>query len=157
MSIGLTQVSESFRNKNLKLHRLLGKIYCVLGIVAVIAAVIMVTEFGFTGRAEAIPTYIFSTLFFITLFKAIYHIWRKEIAVHRRWMVRNFAVVFGIAMIRVYALLFLYLTNLTAREYVTYSFWLGFLTTCGAAEVWIRFGGQNQQKTMSSEARRLSS
>lgn len=76
-------------------------------------------------------------MFFVALGSAVVAIRRRDVAHHREWMIRAFAIGLGIATMRIIAMPILFLIgDLRAAALVT--FWSGWLLTLGAAELWIR-------------------
>lgn len=84
------------------------------------------------------PTVVFASLFLWSLGKAYYHVRSKDVARHREWIVRSFAIGVGIGTIRVIFALLMVSTTLSAKTSVALSFWLGWSLHLAIAEVWIR-------------------
>ena len=79
-------------------------------------------------------------LFLFFLLKAFVHIRRREIAAHREWMVRAFAIGLAIATIRPIVGVFFAtsrVTHLTPQEFFGTAFWIGFTLHLIVAEAWI--------------------
>ena len=68
---------------------------------------------------------------------AIRYIRRKEVRLHREWMIRSFALAMGVASIRVFTVLLRALTGLGLEEVFGASSWLRFGVNLLVAEVWI--------------------
>jgi hypothetical protein len=81
---------------------------------------------------------------------------RGNIAAHRAWMLRAFALMLGISTVRIVALfLDLALTPLAypAETIFVASLWIGWVGTLAAAEVWLRQTAQStSQITLSRRA-----
>ncbi len=95
--LALLQFVPSIRAKHLRLHRWLGRILVVSGLVIGISALVMSYTMNIGGVNETAATTLFGILFLLSLIKAYRHIRRKEVAQHREWMIRAFAIALGVA------------------------------------------------------------
>ena len=94
------------------------------------------------GLTQAVATTLFALLFLFALGKAYRHILRREIAPHREWMIRAFAIGLAVATIRPIIGLFFAssrLSGLTPDRFFGIVFWIGFVLHLIAAEAWIRW------------------
>jgi len=80
---------------------------------------------------------VFALLFLAFLTRAVIQIRRREIAAHREWMLRTFAIGLAIATVRPIVGLFFALSTLAPREFFGIAFWLGFTLHLVVAEIWI--------------------
>src|SRR6202790_1091159 len=142
MVLGPLQFSSTIRARHLRWHRWSGRIFVSCGLVIGISALVM--SFGMPaigGINQAAATTLFATFFLFALCKAFWHIRRREIALHREWMIRTFAIGLAVAAIRPIVGVFFAtspLTGLTPREFFGIAFWIGFVLHLIAAEAWIR-------------------
>jgi uncharacterized membrane protein len=142
MILGPLQFSATIRARHLRWHRLSGRVFVICGLVIGISALVM--SFGMPaigGANQAAATTLFGTFFLFALCKAFWHIRRREIALHREWMIRAFSIGLAVATIRPIVGLFFAtspLTGLTPREFFGTAFWIGFVLHLIAAEAWIR-------------------
>ena len=93
------------------------------------------------GVREAIGIVIFGTFLVVCVIRAYVAIRRGNVAMHREWMIRTFAVALAISTVRVVASA-LDSTRAAAadpREQFVVSIWSGWLITIAAAELWIRY------------------
>jgi cytochrome bd-type quinol oxidase subunit 1 len=77
----------------------------------------------------------------VALTRAFWLIRRREIALHREWMIRAFSIGLAVATIRPIMGIFFAtsrLSELTPREFFGIAFWIGFTLHLMAAEAWIR-------------------
>src|SRR6202521_6295747 len=91
MLLGPLQFSSTIRARHLRWHRWSGRVFVVCGVVIGISALVM--SFGMPaigGLNQAAATTLFATFFLIALCKAFWHIRRREIVLHREWMIRAF-------------------------------------------------------------------
>jgi uncharacterized membrane protein len=130
-------------------HRWSGRILVVLGLIIGISALIMSFTSAIGGANETAATSVFAILFLVSLCKGFYHIRRREIALHREWMIRMFAIGFAIASVRPIVGMFFAFSKLSPHEFFGIAFWLGFTIQLLLAEVWINYTrspGQQQKR-----------
>jgi Predicted membrane protein (DUF2306) len=135
------QLSRRWRNRHLGAHRWMGRIVMVLGVVIGISALGMSTN-PIGGAIEASATIFFDLFFLFALTKAYLHIRRREIALHREWVIRAMAIALGIATVRPIMGAFFAtsrLTGLTPHQFFGIAFWIGFSVTYFVGELWIRY------------------
>ena len=141
MILGPLQFSSRIRARHLRWHRLSGRVFVICGLVIGISALVM--SFGMPaigGVNQAAATTLFGTFFLAALCKAFWHIRRREVALHREWMIRAFSIGLAVAAIRPIMGVFFAtspLTGLTPREFFGIAFWIGFVLHLMAAEAWI--------------------
>ena len=141
MILGPLQFNPTIRARNLRWHRLSGRVFVVCGLVVGISALAM--SFGMPaigGVNQAAATTVFGTFFLFALCRAFWHIRRGEVALHREWMIRAFAIGLAVATIRPIIGMFFAtspFTGLTPREFFGIAFWIGFVVHLIAAETWI--------------------
>jgi uncharacterized membrane protein len=142
MILGPLQFSSTIRARHLRWHRSGGRVLVACGLVIGTTALVM--SFGMPavgGVNQAAATTLFGTFFLFTLCKAFWHIRRREITLHREWMIRAFSIGLAVATIRpIVGVFFLTsaFTGLMPREFFGIAFWIGFVLHLIAAEAWIR-------------------
>jgi hypothetical protein len=126
------------RNKWIGFHHISGRIVVVSGIVAALSGIAygLITPIRVPLLATA--AVLFGLLLLLALGKAMYHILRREIALHREWMIRAFAIALGISTIRMIVMSCLVLTDMDIKEFYGISFWIGWPLNVVVAEIWIR-------------------
>jgi uncharacterized membrane protein len=150
MVLGPLQFSSTIRARHLRWHRWSGRIFVICGVVIGISALVM--SFGMPaigGLNQAAATTLFATFFLFALCKAFWHIRRREVALHREWMIRAFSVGLAVATIRPIVGMFFAtsrFSGLTPHEFFGIGFWVGFVLHLIAAETWIH-ATLPQQKT----------
>jgi uncharacterized membrane protein len=141
MLLGPLQFSSSIRARYLRWHRWSGRVFVVCGFVIRIAALIMSLGMPAIGGVnQAAATTLFGSYFLVALTRAFWLIRRREVALHREWMIRAFSIGLAVATIRPIMGIFFAtsrLTGLTPREFFGIAFWIGFVLHLMAAEVWI--------------------
>src|SRR6202047_4167714 len=99
--LGPLQFSSPIRARHLHWHRWSGRVFVACGLVIGISALAM--SFGMPaigGVNQAAATTLFGTFFLFALCKAFWHIRRREVALHREWMIQAFSVGLAVATIR---------------------------------------------------------
>lgn len=147
MLLGPLQFVKRIREKHLRFHRISGRIFIfccyVIGITAFILA--FTTPIG--KENETAVASLFAVLFLFTITKALNHILKKEVSLHREWMIRAFAIGLAISTIRPIVGMFFAFSHLSPKEFFGIAFWLGFTLHLLIAEVWINYTrGQNKAK-----------
>src|SRR3981189_2342764 len=141
MVLGPLQFSSTIRARHLRWHRWSGRIFVSCGGVIGISALVM--SFGMPaigGINQAAATTLFATFFLFALCKAFWHIWQREVALHREWMIRAFSVGLAVATIRPIIGMFFAtsrFSGLTPHEFFGIAFWIGFVLHLMAAEAGI--------------------
>jgi uncharacterized membrane protein len=141
MVMGPLQFSESIRARHLQWHRWNGRIFVTCGFIIGISALLMsFTMPSIGGLNQAAATILFGSFFLFALCKAFWHIRRREVALHRQWMIRAFAIGLAPATIRPIVGIFFAISrfsNLTPAQFFGTAFWIGFVLHLIAAEAWI--------------------
>jgi Predicted membrane protein (DUF2306) len=123
---------------------------CCGAIVGVSALIMSFAMPAIGGVNQAAATTLFGGFFLFALGKAYWHVLRQEIALHREWMIRAFAVGLAVATIRPIIGFFFAtsrLTGLAPHEFFGTAFWIGFVLQLMAAEAWIRVTAPQQRLT----------
>jgi uncharacterized membrane protein len=144
MVLGPLQFVPGIRARWLTFHRWSGRVFVGSGFVIGISALVMSDGFGMAigGPNETAAITLFALVFLFDLSKAFVHIRRHEIARHREWMIRAFAIGLAVATIRPIIGFFFAtspFTRLTPHEFFGTAFWLGFTLHLIAAEIWINY------------------
>ena len=141
--LGPLQFNQTFRQRHLQWHRWSGRVLLVCGLIVGVSALVM--SFGMPaigGVNQAAATTLFALFFLFALGKAFRHILRREIVLHREWMIRAFSIGLAVATIRPIVAVFFAtsrFSGLTPREFFGTAFWIGFVLHLIAAEAWIQW------------------
>jgi uncharacterized membrane protein len=136
------QFVRTLRSRKPKLHRWMGRVVLVSGVIIGSSALVMSPQMAIGGPNETAATMLFAIVFLFSLSKAFLHIRRARVALHREWMIRAFAVGFAVASIRPIVGVFFAtarLTHLTPHDFFGTAFWLGFTIQLMVAEIWINY------------------
>jgi uncharacterized membrane protein len=138
--LGPFQFVRALRQRRLGLHRWMGRIATGAGMTIGGTALVMSPRMAIGGANETAATVVFATLFLYALARGYGSIRRGQIAVHREWMIRAYAIGLAVATVRPIVGMFFAtsrLTRLTPRDFFGTAFWLGFTLHLIAAEAWI--------------------
>lgn len=136
------QFVRTLRTRRPRLHRWMGRIALICGLVTGISALIMSPQMAIGGANETAATTFFAVIFLFSLVKAFVCIRGGKVALHREWMIRAFTIAFAVATIRPIVGIFFAtsrFTHLTPHDFFGIAFWLGFTVHLIAAEVWINY------------------
>ena len=147
--LGAFQFMAGVRQKHLRFHRWSGRLLVILGLVIGISALVMSYTMNIGGPNETAATTLYAIVFLVCLIKAYRFIRRKQVARHREWMIRAYAVGLGVATTRPIVGAFFAFRRLTPHEFFGIAFWLGFTTTFLAAEAWIDYTRHSLQPVVS--------
>jgi uncharacterized membrane protein len=133
------QFVAALRRRHPSVHRRIGWLLvpaaAVSGLFALLAAW-RLPAYG--GIGTQLATGVFGGLFLYSLARAVFHIRRREIAAHREWMIRVFALALAVATIRAVIALATSLTGASLEDVFAASFWIAFSLNLAVAEAWIR-------------------
>lgn len=147
------QFIRNLRARRPELHRWTGRLAVASGIVVGVTALVMSPQMSIGGVSETAATMFFAAIFLFALIRAFFLIRRREIALHREWMIRAFAIGLAVATIRPIVGVFFAtraLTHLTPHDFFGAAFWLGFTTHLIAAEAWINYTRRGTARPMKS-------
>lgn len=129
------------RSRYARLHRWSGWVVVALALVTALSALFFGLLMPYAGALESIPITLFSLVLLVALFRAVTAIRAGRVHAHREWMVRAFAVLVAISTVRFVAIpvdLFTTPLGMGPRAQFVLAVWMGWLTTLGVAEWWIR-------------------
>ena len=142
LTFALFQFSTSVRSRYPQFHRWSGRVLVLVAFVAGLSAFYFGLLMPYGGPSEAIATALFGGLFLAAISRAFIAIRRHQVARHREWMIRAFAIAIGISTVRVVGAVFdvtLTPAGIRPPEIFVLSIWVGWAITLGAAEVWVRY------------------
>jgi uncharacterized membrane protein len=136
------QFVKRIRSRHLGYHRRMGRVLVVAGLVVGVTALFMGLVIPFSGWAESVLIVIFGGLFLFALVKGFVYVRAGQVALHREWMIRAFAIALAIATQRlIFVPAFFVVVDPTGGQIVTLSLaaWSAALVVHSSlAEVWIR-------------------
>jgi len=136
------QLSRRFRARHLALHRMMGRILVPIGLLAGVMALVVGVWFPYGGAFEATATVAFGAYFVAALGSGFLAIREGDVARHRRWMIRAFAVAVGVGTVRIWIGLFelvglLAIQDNAGKSWFGVAFWLAFSLHALAAEAYL--------------------
>jgi uncharacterized membrane protein len=140
LALGPFQFITTLRARRPTLHRRMGYVVLTSGLVTGVTALAMTMRMAIGGATERAATTLFGLLFLIALARALTCIRRRQVALHREWMIRAFSLGLAVATVRPIVGVFFatqMFTGLTPPEFFGIAFWLGFTMHLIAAEAWI--------------------
>lgn len=141
LTFALFQFSSRIRNRHLQFHRWSGRTLVFLGLASSTVGLYFGILMPYAGWGEGIAIFVFGCLFALALVRAFVAIRKGQVALHREWMIRAFAVAIGISTVRIVSILIdLALTPLGfgSKDIFVLSLWTGWIGSIVVAELWIR-------------------
>ena len=145
--LGPFQFVAGIRSRYIGLHRWCGRVYVASGLVVGVTALILGIVVGFGGTMETTAVTVFSALFLAFLGRALFHICRREVAAHREWMIRAFALGLSVVTMRPLIGALTALTQLSFADSLGVSFWLAFPLHLALAECWVAYTRVRKEST----------
>jgi hypothetical protein len=136
------QFSARLRSSRPGVHRWSGRIQLGTALGFVVTGLFFGILMPFAGWGEALLIALVGVGFAACLAKAWIAIRRRQVAVHREWMIRVFALAIAVAVVRVVGGIadpILTPAGWRPAEVFVLSLWVGWLATLAAAEGWIRY------------------
>jgi uncharacterized membrane protein len=139
--LGPFQFMAGLRKRRPGLHRWMGRLFLGDSLLIGVTALVMSPQMAIGGALEISATFVFGLLFLFALGRAFGAIRARRVAEHRRWMIRAYAIGLGVATVRPIVGVFFAtsrITHLTPHDFFGIAFWLGFMISVAAAEMWIQ-------------------
>jgi uncharacterized membrane protein YozB (DUF420 family) len=134
------QFSERLRMRNRRVHRWTGRFLVVIGLVSAVTGLFFGLFLPIAGAAEQLVVGVFGATAMVALLKGWNAIRRGDIARHRAWMIRAFAVMVGIATVRLVAIPLDFLltpAGFSVEHIFVLALWTGWGGTLAAGELWL--------------------
>lgn len=93
------QFSARLRGRYPSVHRLTGRILMILAAIIGVSALLLLRH-PIGGITEVTAILFYDSLFVLAMAKAFIHARRRQIALHREWVIRGIAVALGVATVR---------------------------------------------------------
>jgi uncharacterized membrane protein len=133
------------RARALGYHRWAGRLLVAVGLVVGATALFLGLVVPFSGNGERLVIGLFGGLFLASLVKGVVHIGDGQVAAHRAWMMRAFAIGLSIATMRLVFIPALVIAGNPTDQQIAVlsnlSFTVAFVLHVGVAELWLRRGG----------------
>lgn len=102
LGLGPFQFLPGLRGRHPRLHRWMGRTYLGLGVLVGGIGGLFMSQFAFGGPLGQLGFGALALAWLYTGARALDAVRRREIAQHRRWMIRNFALAYAAVMLRLY-------------------------------------------------------
>jgi hypothetical protein len=138
--LGLLQFHKGIRMRKPSLHRWMGRIVMIMGVIIGISGIVMGFKMAISGVSETAATTLFGSLFLFSLTRGYVLIRKHNFILHREWMIRAFAIGLAVTTTRPIVGIFFAtssLTGLTPKDFFGTALWIGFTLHLIAAEAWI--------------------
>ncbi|MVM35173.1 DUF2306 domain-containing protein [Spirosoma sp. HMF4905] len=136
LALGPFQLSVKRRQRNLSLHRQLGKVYVVSILLASVGA-FYAAFFSDTGWIAGLGFAMLAVVWFYTTLRAYQTIRRKQVNQHRAWMYRSYAVTLAAVTLRIILPVELALLNLPFSIAYPIVAWLCWVPNLIVVEWWL--------------------
>jgi uncharacterized membrane protein len=133
------QFSRRIRARHPAFHRWNGRAILVTAGASALAGMYLGIASAYGGPLESAATTIFGGWFLLAAARAWRAIRRRDVARHREWMIRMFAIGIGISVIRMAGLANLLVTGPESINQLNFALdlWVGWLLSAAVAELWI--------------------
>lgn len=138
MILAPLQFSRRIRTRHLRLHRWFGRLLVAIAIPIGLTGLFFGLVNPFGGPIEGVAIAVTGGLFLFALARAVVAIRRREIATHREWMIRVFAIALGVSVVRLVGVALVLIAGVRPAAWFAHSVWIGFLLTLTVTELWIR-------------------
>jgi len=102
LALGPTQFSRRLRERHISLHRWLGRLYLSAGVMIGGVSGLILARYAFGGTPARLGFACLAIAWLYTGARAYLAIRAGNIAAHRAWMMRNFALTFAAVTLRLY-------------------------------------------------------
>lgn len=139
---GAFQFSPFIRRRWIGYHKGAGRILAAMAVIVGASAIFIGVVIPFSGRAEQVIMTLFGGYFLIAIAAAVAAVRSGRIDLHRRWMIRAYAIASAILTMRLIFIPLLIILNASTKEQTAFlsivSFTLAFIIHGLAAELWLR-------------------
>lgn len=134
--LGPLQFISVIRARWPKFHRWSGRVFVLSGLVTAVTAITINMVFPPVGGLfKSIAVTIFSIAQIVTLLVALRAILHRDIATHRAWMIRAFAIGLSVSTMRIFFIPAYFLYGIPNDFTIALGMWVGFLVNIVAAEL----------------------
>ncbi len=130
------------RSRWIGYHRWMGRLLVLMGLIIGACALFIAIVIPFSGWIESVINGFFAILFVYSIIRGFVSIRAKQVAVHREWMIRSFAIGLSIATMRLIFIPALIIVGNPTHDQIAMlsiaSFTIAFVLHIGLAEIWIR-------------------
>jgi hypothetical protein len=145
MALVPLQFMPRLRARHITFHRWSGRVLVAVGVIFGVSALVMAGRFPYAGTREIIPMFFFGLMFLYCIIRAFLEVRRRNVALHREWIIRGAALGLAAATIRAVYVVCLYTTDWSIQDVLITSLWLGWSLNLLIAECWINYTRPKQE------------
>jgi len=134
LALAPLQFSSGVRGRYTRFHRWSGRVLLLVALPVGVSGLVLGALFPYGGPVAAAAVFLAGAAFLFALVRAFGAIRRGDVARHREWMIRMFAIGLAIATVRVVGLIVTATTGAGFQESAGAVFWAGWLSTYAVAE-----------------------
>lgn len=140
MILGPLQFMPSIRVRHIQFHRWSGRIFIIAAyVIGLTSIVLSFIKQPIGGINEAVASIFFSIFFLVCVSLSLHSILRKQVLLHREWMIRTFSVGLAIATVRLITVFAFIFFKVLPENFLGTAFWMGFSLHTVVAEIWINY------------------
>ena len=140
MILGPLQFMPRVRLRHIQFHRWSGRVFIMaaytIGITSIILSFIKQL---IGGTNEAVASIFFSIFFLVCISLSLHYILKKQVLLHREWMIRAFSVGLAISTVRLITVFAFISFKVSPQNFLGTAFWMGFTLHAIVAEIWINY------------------
>jgi uncharacterized membrane protein len=137
LALGPFQFIARLRTRWPAAHRTMGRLYLGIGVLVGGASGLYVAQFAYGGAVSRVGFSLLALAWLYTGYRAYSAIRRGDVATHRAWMTRNFALTFAAVTLRIW-LPSSMVAGIPFEDAYPAIAWLCWLPNLLAAEIWLR-------------------
>jgi len=140
MILGPLQFMPRIRVRHTQFHRWSGRIFIIAAyVIGLTSFVLSFIKQPIGGMNEAVASVFFSIFFLACVSLSLYYILRKQVPLHREWIIRTFSVGLAISTVRLITALVFAFFKVLPENFLGTAFWMGFSLHAIVAEIWITY------------------
>jgi uncharacterized membrane protein len=140
MILGPLQFMPFIRVRYIKFHRWSGRVFIMAAYTIGLSSIILsFAKRPLGGLNEAVASIFFSVFFLVCISLSFRSVLRRQIRLHREWMIRAFSIGLAISTVRIITIFVFVFFKMPLQDFLGTAFWLGFTMHGIAAELWINF------------------
>ncbi|PSR52679.1 hypothetical protein AHMF7605_03635 [Adhaeribacter arboris] len=140
MLLGPLQFMPRIRGRHLLFHRWSGRVFIAAAYtIGLTSVVLSFTKPLLGGLSEAVASVFFSVFFLVCVSLSLHYILKKQVLLHREWMIRAFSLGLAIATVRLITVFTFIFFKVRPENFLGIAFWMGFTCHAIVAEVWINY------------------
>jgi uncharacterized membrane protein len=124
---GFTQFNNYILRSRTRIHKIIGKLYVIVVLVLAAPSGFFIGLFANGGFYSKVSFVVLSILWFYFTLKAFLFIKKREIAAHKAFMLRSYALAFSAITLRLWKVILVYLFHPAPMDVYQIIAWLGWI------------------------------